>query len=117
MTHEHELVKAARTVARLETAQKALKRRLVEVNGKLRIERRFLRGLASATRQPNVAPSRLTGGATGHVMPPREETPVTEVSQATEAFMEGFEEPPMLAQVERQVERFKRRRRTKKAKR
>jgi hypothetical protein len=66
-TYENELLTAARAVARLQAKRRSLRRRLREVEAALRHERRMLRALATRDQAapPDVAPSRLFGGATG----------------------------------------------------
>lgn len=69
-TYEQELVNAARAVARLQARRRRLRKDLREVDAGLRHERKMLRALMTRRdddRRPDVMPSRLFGGATGHV--------------------------------------------------
>lgn len=63
-TYEQELLTSARAVARLQHKRRKLKKELKQVAADLRHEQKMLRGLAQRT-EPDVAPCRLFGGATG----------------------------------------------------
>lgn len=68
-TYEQELLTAARKVARLQVRRRTLRKAIKQVDADLRHERKMLRALANRDedRRPDIAPSRLFGGATGLV--------------------------------------------------
>ena len=72
-TYEQELLTAARNVARLQAKRRRYRRLLRELDAELRHERKMLKAIAGRNdeRRPDVAPSRLTHGATGYVAEPR----------------------------------------------
>lgn len=65
-TVEAELIRCARNVARLQTRRRRLKRELKKIDADLKLERRHLRSLAMADREPDIVPSRLFGAGVGH---------------------------------------------------
>lgn len=71
-TRDGELIKTARTVLRLQRQIAKYRRQIKKAQIELRHERKMLRGLAYAAENGQTAPSRLTGGATGYALPPRE---------------------------------------------
>jgi len=73
-TYEQELLTAARNVARLQAKRRRYRRLLRELDAELRHERKMLKAIAGRNdeRRPDVAPSRLTHGATGYVAEPRD---------------------------------------------
>jgi hypothetical protein len=72
-TRDGELIKTARTVLRLQRQIAKYRRQIKKAQIELRHERKMLRGLAYAAENgQQTAPSRLTGGATGYALPPRE---------------------------------------------
>jgi hypothetical protein len=68
-TYENTLLDAARTVARLQAKRRRYRKLLREIDAELRHARKMLRALANRNddRRPDIAPSRLTNGATGYV--------------------------------------------------
>jgi len=68
-SHESELLRAARAVARLQTRRRFLRRELKKTENDLKVEKRHLRALVNETeqRRPDVMPSRVFGDAVGHV--------------------------------------------------
>lgn len=72
---DSELIVSARTVLRLQRQIAKYRRQIKRAQIELRHERKMLRALAYAAENGHgqqTAPSRLTGGATGYVLPPRE---------------------------------------------
>lgn len=76
-TYEDEMIKRARELQRLATQRRKLKRQLKQCDSAIKHARKMLNAVrqASESRRPDVAPSRLTNGATGLVLPGKEERP------------------------------------------
>jgi hypothetical protein len=90
-TVEAELIRCARNVARLQTRRRRLKRELKKIDADLKLERRHLRGLAMADREPDIVPSRLFGAGVGHRLREREAPqPAKAVNGETDAFIESI---------------------------
>lgn len=91
-TIEAELVRCARTVARLQTRRRRLKREIKKIDADLKVERRHLRALAAPNSgEPDIVPSRLFGPGVGHKVRDRAEPqPAKAVSGDTEAFVESI---------------------------
>lgn len=85
-TYEQELLTAARNVARLQAKRRRYRKLLREIDADLRHERKMLKAIAGRNdeRRPDIAPSRLTNGATGYVVVAATPRPVTD--QALEPF-------------------------------
>jgi hypothetical protein len=68
-TYEDDLIARARDLQRLLTKRRRLKRQLKVIEGDLKIVKKALKAvqMASANRQFNAIPSRLTNGATGFI--------------------------------------------------
>lgn len=78
-SHEAELLRCARNVARLQTQRRKLKRQLKKTDADLRLERKHLRALANMNlREPDILPSRLFGPGVGHKV--RDVTPAASVA-------------------------------------
>lgn len=77
-TYEDDLITRARELQRLLTKRRRLKRQLKVVDADLKVVKKALKAvqMASANRQFNAIPSRLTNGATGFV--PLSETELVE---------------------------------------
>lgn len=72
LTRDAELIRTARAVLTLQRKISKARRQIKGWQGDLKHERQMLRGLAyAAENRPDVAPSRLTGYATGYAMPAR----------------------------------------------
>lgn len=77
-SNEDELLKAARAVVRLQNQIRKFQRNIKVAKDQLRLERKHLRGLASAKDiGPDVMPSRIHGGAVGLKAPKVEKVPAT----------------------------------------
>ena len=65
--YEDDLIKGARELQRLATKRRKLRRQLKATDAEIRHARKMLNAIkgASAARRPDLAPSRLHGGATG----------------------------------------------------
>jgi len=76
-TYEAEIVRVLRTITRLQTQARRLRRQLKTNQIELRRERKNLRALQSALeeRRPDAAPMRLFGGAVGMVPAKKEGGP------------------------------------------
>ena len=62
-----EAVRCARTIARLLTQRRKLRRQLKRIGQELAIERKHLKALeASIDREPDTVPSRVFGDGVGH---------------------------------------------------
>jgi len=67
-THESEMLRAARNVARLQTRMRKLRRQLKATATELRTEKKMLRALITdrnATTSPDIFPSRVFGDGVG----------------------------------------------------
>jgi hypothetical protein len=64
--YEAELVRSARSLARLQTQRRKLRRQLRVVETEIRAERKTLKALAAANRDPDVVPSKLFGDGVGY---------------------------------------------------
>jgi len=85
-THEQEILRCARAIARLQTQARKFRRQLKQAAADLRIERKHMRALlALRAAEPNVVPSRLFGDGVGHLVPleppPAEPEPFCEACQ------------------------------------
>lgn len=64
-SHQAELLKAARAVARYQRTIRELRRRIKDAQKNLRVEQRHLRALAQLATEPDAVPMRLFGGDAG----------------------------------------------------
>lgn len=87
---EKELLATARKVASLMGKRRRLKKLLKEVDAELRHERKFLKGLATATRHQSI-PSRAFGDGVGYAVPDMRPTRKP-MSLETSEFVEGLSE-------------------------
>lgn len=68
-TNETELLRTARTIARLQTQCRKLRRQLKAAKADLRLERKHLKALGALTSEPrsDVFPSKVFGDGVGHL--------------------------------------------------
>lgn len=99
-TYEEDLITRARELQRLATRRRKLRRQLKAVDVEIRQARKALSAVrrASEGRRPDVAPSRLTGGATGYAAPdaaPRAKGQASPAAPDVSGILQsiGIEEP------------------------
>ena len=98
-SYETTLLDAARTVARLQAKRRRYRKLVREIDAELKHARKMLRGIANKNdeRRPDIAPSRLFNGATGHARPdvdgpvPPNDRWSTGESVIDDAFFDAFQ--------------------------